>query len=360
MLEYRLHSPLNITAVKSLMPPHRYTAEQAESAFMMWLADRPEAERARAKRVLRNTAVEARHSCLTIDEIFTPVSLTESSRRYRVHAVELGTRLLTETLDSAGISPREVDVLITTSCTGFMIPSVDAHMAQRLGMRPDVLRLPVTQMGCAAGASALMYAGEMLTSRPGSTAAIVNIELPTNTMQLDDYSIDNIVASALFADGLACTIVRSGGPPGPARILGWGTHHVPDSLELLGYQLTSGGFLMNLDPTLPEVVADHFEAAARSLLSRYGLGVADLRHFIVHPGGVKILDRIEAILAKHGKDAGHSRATMRRCGNMSSTTVSVILEQLLASQPEAGHGMLMSFGPGFGAHQLLLGFGSEN
>ncbi|MBL9149027.1 MAG: type III polyketide synthase [Phycisphaerae bacterium] len=359
-----MDAPLTILAVRSLLPEHHFAAPDVETAFMRWLADRPEEERIKAKRILRNSGVATRRSCLTMDEIFSKASLTETSRRYRHHAVRMGTQLLKETLDEAGIRPKDVDVLVTTSCTGFMIPSIDAHMANDLGMRSDVLRLPVTQMGCAAGASALMYASEILRGRPGGVAAIVNVELPTNTMQLEDFSMDNIVSSALFSDGLGCTVLKNGEPTGPQRgratIDGWTTHQVADSLSLIGYQLTTNGFLMNLDPTLPDVIAQHFERAAASLLGPRQLALADLEHVVLHPGGVKILDRIEEILARHGQSAKLSRETMRDCGNMSSSTVIVILERLLASNPEPGKTLLMSFGPGFGAHQLLLTVGSPN
>ena len=354
-----MSAPLNIVAVRSLMPERRFDFDEVEAAFMQWMSHRPDDERARAKRILRNSGVRTRHSFLSIDEIFEPCSLTRSSERYRHNAVNLGERLLGETLESNGIKPRDVDILITTSCTGFMIPSIDAHLADRHGMRSDLIRLPVTQMGCAAGASALMYAAEMLQARPGGIAAIVNIEFPTNTMQLDNFSIDNIVSSAIFSDGLACTILCHGDEPAAARIDGWSTHQVADSLELIGYQLTSGGFLMNLDPSLPDVIAQHFDAAIDSLLASRQLSLEDLKHFVIHPGGIKILDRIESIIARSGQNALLSRETMRDFGNMSSSTVIVILERLLASQPEPGKALLMSFGPGFGAHQLLLTIGKD-
>lgn len=342
------------------MPERRFEHDEVEAAFMRWLADRPEADRLKAKRILRNSGVATRRSCLTIDEIFAPCTLTESIQRYRRNAVELGVQLLGETLEAAGIAPRDVDILITTSCTGFMIPSVDAYMANQLGMRSDLIRMPITQMGCAAGASALMYAAEMLQGRPGGVAAIVNIEFPTGTMQLGNFSMDNIVASSLFSDGLACTILRQGGEPAAARIDAWGTHQVSDSLDLIGYQLTSDGFLMNLDAALPDVIAEHFGAATTSLLADHQLTLEDITHFVMHPGGVKILDRIESILARSGRDARLSRETMRDHGNMSSTTVIVILERLLASRPAPGKALLMSFGPGFGAHQLLLSIGKDD
>jgi alkylresorcinol/alkylpyrone synthase len=346
--------PLNIVAVRTLLPEHRFEKTEVEAAYMRWLAHRPEDERLKARRILRNSGVDVRRSCLPMEQVFSRRSLTETSRCYRQYATELGVRLLRETLDAAGVRPKDLDILITTSCTGFMIPSVDAHMANTLGMRPDLIRLPVTQMGCAAGASALMYCAEMLRGRPGGTAAIVNIELPTNTIQLDDYSMDNIVSTALFSDGLACTVVRHGECDSLARINGWCTTQVSDSLDLIGYQLTSTGFLMNLDPNLPEVIEQNFERAVDSLLGPRGMTLSDMAHLVIHPGGVRILDRIDGVLARFGHNARLSRDTMRECGNMSSSTVVAILERLLRSGPTPGPALLMSFGPGFGSHQLLL------
>lgn len=351
---------MRIIAVKSRLPEHRLDAVSAERAFMAWLTERPELERQKARRILRHCGVETRHSCLTLEEIFRACSLTESMTRYRKHARELGVGLLDETLRGAGVAPRDVDVLVTTSCTGFMIPSVDAFMAADLGMRADVLRVPVTQMGCAAGASALMYAAELLRGRGGGVAAVVNVELPTNTMQLEDFSLDNIVSTALFSDGLSCSVLRcgeAGGAVGVAGVEAWATHQVPDSLELLGYNLTSSGFRMTLHPSLPEVIERHFEAAADAVLTPRGMSLRDVRHFVIHPGGVKILDRIEPILQRVGGSTRLSREVMRDCGNMSSSTVGVILQRLLDSAPEPGPALLMSFGPGFGAHTLLLSIG---
>ena len=114
-----------------------------------------------------------------------------------------------------------------------------------------------------------------------------------------------------------------------------------------------------LDPTLPDVISRHFDAATAALLGAHGLSLGDIEHFAIHPGGVKIIDRIEELLARSGKDARLSRETMRDCGNMSSSTVIVILERLLASDPAPGRALLMSFGPGFGAHQILLTIGKE-
>ena len=346
--------PVKILAVETLLPPNRFESPEVERAFEAWLSGRPAAERARARRIVRGAGVRARHSFLTLDEIFTPCSLTESSRRFREHAVALGSRLLDRTLRSARIAPRDVDILITTSCTGFMIPSVDAYLAEALGMRPDVMRLPVTEMGCAAGASSLMYAGEMLRGRGGGVAAVVNIEFPTNTIQLERFDTENIVGTAIFSDGLGCTLLGSSPGPGLAEVDAWTMRQVPATIGLLGYQLTETGFVMNLDASLPDVVQDQFDRLVSAFLGANGLSMRDIDHFLVHPGGVKILDRIEAVLEPYGRNARLSREVMSDLGNMSSSTVIFILQRLLASSPAPGRALLMSFGPGLGAHLLLL------
>jgi predicted naringenin-chalcone synthase len=349
-----MRTGLNILSVQSLLPPVRHEKGDVEEAFMGWLAGQDRAVRIRARRILQNAGVDGRHSFLTLDEIFTPCSLTASTLRYREHAIELGTQVLREGLEKANVAPDEVDVLITTSCTGYMIPSVDAYMAERLGMRSNLLRVPVTEMGCAAGATALIYAARMLEGRSGGVAAVVNIEFPTNTMQLNDYSMDNIVATALFSDGLGCTVIRQGGERGRATIEDYATHQVLHTTHVLGYQLTDRGFRMNLDQSLPDIIAANFHRATAGLLTGSELTLRDVRHFVIHPGGVKILDRIQELLEPHGGNVSRSRDVMRRYGNMSSSTVTFILESLLSSDPAPGPALMMSFGPGFGAHQLLL------
>lgn len=345
---------LSILSVNTMLPPNRYSASQVESAFMGWLSGQSKDIQLKGRRILRNADVQHRHSFLTLEEIFTPTCLTVSSRRYRDAMIALGTEALRVGLERAGIHPSELDVLITTSCTGYMIPSVDAYMADELGMRADLLRLPVTQMGCAAGASGLIYATQMLAGMPGKVGAVVNIEFPTNTMQHNDFSMDNIVGTALFSDGIACTLIGPSERGGVATIRDTAMHQVPRTTDVLGYQLTRSGLLMNLDVSLPSVIAEHFEHAISKLLERNSITLEQLDHFVIHPGGIKILDQIQSILDKHGGSVERSREIMRSLGNMSSATVIFILESLLNDNPDPGSALLMSFGPGFGAHQLLL------
>jgi alkylresorcinol/alkylpyrone synthase len=352
-------SHLNVLATHTALPPNRLEREDVERAFRGWLAGQDRDLQVKALRILRSAGVDGRHSFLTLQEIFTPCSLTESCARYRRHAIDLGTAALARALEKAGVVPRDLDILITTSCTGYMIPSVDAYMADRLGMRPDLIRLPVTEMGCAAGASALIYAAQMLRGLVDRTAAVVNIEFPTNTMQHTDFSMDNIVGTALFSDGIACTILRCERTAGACVVRDWAMHQVSETTGILGYHLTSTGLRMNLDASLPEVIRESLHAATATMLARNGLTLERLEHFVIHPGGVKILDHIQSVLEPFGGSVESSRGVMRRFGNMSSSTVVFILDELLRSGPTPGPALMMSFGPGFGAHQILLGIGRQ-
>jgi predicted naringenin-chalcone synthase len=197
----------------------------------------------------------------------------------------------------------------------------------------------------------------MLTGRPDRTAAVLNIEFPSNTMQHEDYSMDNIVGSALFSDGVACTVLRCEAEPGPVTIEDWNMHQVFETTGLLGYHLTDTGLLMNLDPSLPDVIGRNLQGATAPMLDRNGLALRDIGHFVLHPGGVKILDRIEETLSVFGGNVDLARQVMRQYGNMSSSTVVFILDALLNSNPTPGPALMMSFGPGFSAHQLLIRLG---
>ncbi|MFI4883452.1 MAG: 3-oxoacyl-[acyl-carrier-protein] synthase III C-terminal domain-containing protein, partial [Phycisphaerales bacterium JB064] len=163
-----------------------------------------------------------------------------------------------------------------------------------------------------------------------------------------------IVGTALFSDGIACTVLRCEDRPGTATIEDWAMHQVFETTGLLGYQLTDTGLRMNLDARLPDVIGENLRSATAGMLGRNSLGLEDIEHFVVHPGGVKILDRIEETLKTFGGNVDLARNVMSRYGNMSSSTVVFILDALLKSTPSPGPTLMMSFGPGFSAHQLLI------
>tara|TARA_R100001369_G_scaffold92334_2_gene136839 strand:- start:8220 stop:8936 length:717 start_codon:yes stop_codon:yes gene_type:complete len=236
-----------------------------------------------------------------------------------------------------------------------MIPSLDAYLINDLDLRKDIVRLPVTEMGCAAGVSGLIYASNFLRSNPGKRAAIVAVESPTATFQLYDYSMANMVSAAIFGDGAACVLVSSEKDAKGPRIVGEEMYHFPDATQMMGFDLTNSGLKMILDPLVPQVISEHFPVIIHPFLKRYGSSIEKVDHLIFHPGGKKIVETVEQLFGTLGKNLEDTRETLRLYGNMSSATVLYVLERFMEKDiPGGEQGLLLSFGPGFSAQRILL------
>ncbi|MFN0059942.1 MAG: type III polyketide synthase [Planctomycetota bacterium] len=343
-----------ILACATAIPPYRHAAASIEPHLRRWLATRdPELWR-RAERVIAAAGIGARASALPLDEVFARRSFEEKNNCYVESALALAAQAFEAALARAAIKPRQIDFLITTSCTGFMIPSVDAYLVNQFAMRQDVQRLPILQMGCAGGTAGLISATDYLRANPGSTVALIAVELPSLTLQLDDFAMANIVSAALFADGAACVILGPGTGVRPV-IRAKQMYHLPDTTDLMGFQLTNAGLRIVLDKGVPAAIAAHLERMLLPFLARQGATLESIEHYLLHPGSIKILAKTAELLARHGKHVDDSFAVLRSFGNMSSATVLFILERFLARDIRVGErGLMMSFGPGFAGHMLLL------
>lgn len=272
-------------------------------------------------------------------------------------AAELGARAAREALEQAGVRPQEVDLVIDTSCTGVMIPALDVHVANALGLRPDVRRMPLTEAGCAAGATSLAFANDLLTGRPDGVALLLSVELPSLTLQLDDTSRANLVSAAIFGDGAAAAVVSNRQPRRPAlEHLAHEAHLFPETPEIMGFELGSQGFRIVLSKRIPLLVRRHLRERVDGFLERQGLSLEQMRFFAVHPGGTKVLDNVRDVLGLEEDQVSASRRTLRRFGNLSSASVHFVAKELLDSGavPRGEFGLMIAMGPGFTLELALL------
>ncbi len=299
--------------------------------------------------------VKQRWSVLPLDQLSSPRTLTETMALYRDSAVRLGRKVAEDCLAAAGVSPRAVDLIITVSCTGFMIPSLDAHLANDLGFRPDVRRLPITELGCVAGASALARAHDFLRGYPGAQVLVVAVELPTLSFQRDDASTAQLVSTALFGDG-AAAVLLTGRRAGEVVLLDAETHLHPSSLDVLGFELHDDGLHVVLGKELPELLRASLAPVVDRLLGRAGIGRAGLDCCMLHPGGKRILVAIEEALGLDRTRTQPSWDVLRDYGNLSSAGVLFVLERWMRRhRPRAGaFGLLGAFGPGLSTELCLL------
>jgi len=348
-------SNVRITGVAKELPPHTRDTKDILPFVELWLKGQEDRLRRKVMKIFEGAAVDRRFGIMDIEEVFTATSLEEKNAIYVREVKKLGIKVLQKALDQCEWEADTLDYIITVSCTGIMIPSLDAHLVNALGLRQDIVRLPVTEMGCAAGVSGLIYASNFLKSNPNKRIALIAVESPTATFQLNDYSMANMVSAAIFGDGAACVLLSSEKNGKGPKILGEGMYHFKDATHLMGFDLTNTGLKMILDPSVPETIAEHFSDIVHPFLEKHGTEIAKVDHLIFHPGGRKIVQTVEELFGKLGKSIEDTREILRLYGNMSSVTVLFVLERFMKKGIQAGEqGLILSFGPGFSAQRVLL------
>ena len=315
------------------LPGHVVTPEESLAALTrLW----PRLGRAAAEPVTR-------HIAQPLEEALRPRSLGERMHVYRDLAPRLALEASQAALDAAGVRPDEIDLVVSVSCTGYLVPSLDVRLAAEMGMRPDVVRLPLTELGCSGGGAAIAAAQRHLAAAPGDKVLVVAVELCSLTFQPGDSSLDNLTAAMVFGDGAAAAVL--GTRPGGLQVARTGSRLLPASEHLLGFELGDGGFHPVLDRRLARLIEARLGEAVRS----FAPGPAFLA---VHAAGPRIFDAVEAAL---GLDRGAlqvSRETFRRYGNLSSASLLFVLRAL--PDETFGEGLALAFGPGVTVEMAAL------
>ena len=335
----------------------QYSRETSEIIPLMdnWLHGQEERFIRKAKKIVEGAKVDKRYSIMHPEEVFSLQSFEERNAIYSREMIVLGEQVLQKALNQAKWSPQSIDYIITVSCTGIMIPSLDAYLINRLQLKQDIVRLPVTEMGCVGGVSGLIYAKNFLKANPNKRAAVITVESPTATFQLDDFSMANIVSAAIFGDGAACALLSSFPEDNGPKLIDEAMYHFYDKEHMMGFDLTNKGLKMVLDIEVPETIGDHFPAIIHPFLEKNKLTIQDIDYLIFHPGGKKIVHLVEDLFLDLGKNIDDTKEVLRLYGNMSSATVLFVLERIMQQNPTSGErGLMLSFGPGFTAQQILL------
>jgi alkylresorcinol/alkylpyrone synthase len=343
-----------IAASATALPPYLITRDDVKY-YMGRVFDIPERRVEAMMTIVDNAQVQKRHAIFPIDYTIEPRPLSQTNNEYIEHAVKLGREAAEKCLCRAGLRPEQIDLIITVSCTGFMIPSLDAHLINLMGFRPNVCRMPFTELGCAAGAMAISRAADYIKSNPGANALIIAVELPSLTFQRKDISQANLISAILFGDGAAAVVVTGQEKPGP-RVLVTETYTFPDSLDAMGFDLRDSGFHILLSKDVPEMIGGQIKDLVLDFLARHGKTRRDIKGWILHPGGARLLGNVEQQLELCKCDTQPSWDILANVGNLSSATILFILQEWLEKRPlkPGEHAMAAAFGPGFSAEFLLL------
>lgn len=349
-------SPL-VRAVARGLPPHYATQEQLISAFrVLWATKHFNLER--LEELHRAVSVSGRFLALPIEEYPPLVTFQQRNDAWIHAALELGEKVVRGALEKAGLGPRDVDHIFFVTVTGLATPSIEARLVNRLGLRNDLKRTPIFGLGCVAGAAGLARAADYLRAFPGHTALVLSVELCSLTLQREDLSIPNIIASGLFGDGAACVVLQGAEADArrAPRVVASQAVFYPDTERIMGWDIVDSGFKVVLSAKVPQLVREHIRGNVDGFLAAHGLTRKDIRHWVAHTGGPKVLQAFEESLELPAATLARSWASLNEVGNLSSSSVLFVLGETLDSQePQEGDwGVVMAMGPGFCAELVLL------
>ena len=343
-----------LAALAVASPPHVLDQEDVARRAIAMFAPGP-AGFERLSPIYRNAEIETRRSCVPIDWYERPHSFPERNDLFLDRATALLAEAAGKALDQAGLAPGDIDTLVTVCSTGVATPALDARLLEAMPFRRDVQRLPIFGLGCAGGVLGLARAAAMARAEPDKRVLLLVVELCALTFRHADRSKSNLIATALFGDGAAAAVVSCRDEYAAHPALGpFGEHTWPDSLDVMGWDVAEDGLKVVFSRDIPALVRNDFRPVLDAFLAKEGATLADVKGFVSHPGGAKVLDALEEVFELPARNLNHARDVLRDFGNMSSVTVLFILERMLGEGVE-GPQLMTALGPGFTAALGIVG-----
>ena len=355
---------MQIAAIGTALPPHRYEQDALIAAFTEFWS-RTHFNPRRVEQLHKAVQVGGRNLALPMEEYAQLSGFGEANDAWIRVAQEVGEQAVRNGLERAGLVPTDVDAIFFTTVTGIAAPSIEARLINRLGLRTDVKRVPMFGLGCVAGAAGVARLHDYLAAYPDQVAVLLSVELCSLTAQPQDLSIPNLIATGLFGDGAAAVIgvgdTRAGamglgpGAAGP-RVRASRSRFYPDTERVMGWDVGDRGFRIVLSAEVPAMVTRHMGDDVAAFLADQGVERAQIESWVCHPGGPRVLEAFEETLGLTEEDLAITWRSLREVGNLSSSSVLFVMSETMATRrPAAGTlGLMLAMGPGFCSELVLI------
>jgi len=343
---------IDFLSLSTAVPEHCVTAAETKSFLARLL---PADLASRFDRLVDGSGNSSRFGVVPLEELATLQTLEARNRAYARYAVPLAESAARRAIDRARVAPESVTALICASSTGYVMPTLDAYLMNRLGLRPSCRRVPLTQMGCGGGLSALALAAQLLRGGEGGNALIVTVELPSLCLQLAEPSVNDLLAATQFGDGAAAAVLSSWDGSGP-EVVATRSVLLSDTVELDGILLTSTGLRPVPRRGFPRLVRNHVPAAVAGFLRTHDLEREQVSFTAVHGRSPQVMHAMKESLQLSERDLVAPRRVWERYGNMLSSTVFFVLDELRQTDPPAqgAAGLMLAFGAGVSCEMVLL------
>ncbi len=286
-----------------------------------------------------------------IEEAILPLTPGEQAVRYAEEAMPLAMLAAERALTASGIATKDIGLVVVASCTGFVLPGIDVHLINHLGLRRDIRRMPFMNFGCAGGAASLSSAADWVRSHPGELALVVAVEVPSLTFRPEDTSADNLLSVLVFGDGAGAAVLRGDAASGRIGIGRTSELVLAASTDALGFERADDGFRVVVSRQLPRLL----ELNLPQLVTAFIGDARELDAVAVHPGGQAIVDAVVRCLELDAPQTAATRTVLRQYGNTSSAAILFVLDELSRHLPEpSGRGLAAAFGPGLTIELLEL------
>ena len=348
-----------IASVHGSLPNHHYSQDELIAEFIHhWSSQHHNTDR--LKRLHEAVQVGSRHLALPLDK-YPNLGLGEANNTFISVGTEIGAKAILGALDKLGLDATDVDAIFTTTVTGIATPSLDARLVNTVGFRTDIKRTPMFGLGCVAGAAGTARLYDYLQAYPDQIAVLLSVELCSLTLQRNDLSVPNLIASGLFGDGAAALIgigerrAKEMGLRGP-KVTQTQSRFYPDTERVMGWDVEDTGFKIILSSSVPDVVKHHIRSDVDGFLKAHGLTIADISTWVCHPGGPKVLTAFEESLELPPDALKRTWNSLQQVGNLSSASVLFVLQDTLNDHALAPgeKGLLLALGPGFCSELVLL------